>query len=308
MKKYNYIIAVAALAVGIQIGFSDETGKPHTHHDHGHGGHHATILVPEDPAELWAHINAYAKVVSDSAASGDIDKLHKEQVNLEALVGELGHLLNVVPEDKRERTKSMIKNAKRALGQLHEATDAKKTNDIKKSAKSLTGVMALIKAAFPKDLTGGMAEVVDDIGPHEGMLAKFKDSSGKAIGFIELKLHDDKGDLELWIARDRGITKPFDIGATEKITVEFATAKEKSATLAVRNTGKNEDEDGHANMRGGNTNYFIFPGDTGVSAAWLQGTKFKSDVTISFSGSGTSYKTDSFMLIPHGHHGHDHEH
>ena len=150
--------------------------------------------------------------------------------------------------------------------------------------------------------------MMEEIGPQEGMLAELKDGSSQAVGFIELKLHDDKGDLELWIAKDRGITKPLDINANEKITIEFASAEQKSATLAVRNMEKNEDEDGHPNMRDANTNYFIFPGDTGVSADWLKGTKFKSNVTISFSGNGTDYKTDSFMLIPHGHHGHEHEH
>ena len=33
-----------------------------------------------------------------------------------------------------------------------------------------------------------------------------KVNPAKAVGFVELKLHDDKGDLELWLAKDREIT------------------------------------------------------------------------------------------------------
>ncbi len=283
-----------------------ESGKPHSHdhdhhhdHEHGHGaGHHATILVPEDPADLWAHINAYSAVVAASAASGDIDLLHKQQINLGALIGELDHQMTAVEEKKRKRVAGMLNNTKRALGKLHESTDAKDEKSIKKSVKTLGGVLKLLKAQYPDAITTGMAKVEDDLGPHEGMIAAFDG------GYIELKLHDDKGDLELWIAKDAGITQPYDISASEKITVSFSDAKQASATLAVRNMGKNEDEDGNATMREGQTNYFIYPGDSGESAAWLQGKSFKSQVTVSFAGKQTA----SFLLIPHGHHGHDHEH
>ena len=50
--KITSIVSALALTALTQLGFSDETGKPHTHHSHGGGGHHATISVPEDPAEL----------------------------------------------------------------------------------------------------------------------------------------------------------------------------------------------------------------------------------------------------------------
>lgn len=170
--------------------------------------------------------------------------------------------------------------------------------------KSLNGVLILLKAQYPKEVTKGMAEVKDDIGPNQGMIAEFKDSSGKVMGFVELKLHDDKGDLELWIATDSGITNAYDIDAKSTVTVKFTDAKKDSATLAVRNMGNNEDEAGVATMRNGKTNYFIYPGASGESADWLQGKQFKSMVSVFFNG----YSTDAFLLIPHGHHGHSHEH
>ncbi|MEM7010210.1 MAG: hypothetical protein AAF585_01900 [Verrucomicrobiota bacterium] len=276
---------------------ADDKGHSHDHeHDHG-GHHHATIVVPTDLAALWAKINAYAKVVADSAAAGDMDTLHKEQVNLEALVGGLANASGNLDDRKKKRVEGMIGNAQRALGKLHEETDADDTKGVAKAAKSLTGVLMLLKKQYPDEVTSGMAEVKDDLGPHDGMLADFDG------GRVELKLHDDKGDLELWLTTTEG--KPFDLPAAAKITVAFEDAKEESVMLAVRNNDKNENEDGEPTMRDGKTNYFIFPGDTGADASWLKGADFKAQVTVTFDGGST----DKFLLIPHTQsHGHGHDH
>lgn len=147
----------------------------------------------------------------------------------------------------------------------------------------------------------------EEHGPHDGMVVPFAGADGKVVGHVELKLHDDKGDLELWLATDEGITKPYDLSLTDTITVTFH-GRDKSVTLAVRNTDKNEDEDGTANNRSGKTNYFIFPGDTGADATWLMGKDFSSEVSISFSSGGKAFSTQRFTLIPHTHHEGGHEH
>lgn len=139
--------------------------------------------------------------------------------------------------------------------------------------------------------------------PHDGVVAALKDGPG----FVELKLHDDKGDLELWLAKDREITQPLDIPANSNITVSFKDRPGKTATLAVRNDQQNEDEDGKANMRGAMTNYFIFPGNSGQDPSWLMGKDFKSNVTVSFTANGKNYTSEEFTLIPHTHaDGHTH--
>ncbi len=157
------------------------------------------------------------------------------------------------------------------------------------------------------------------IGAHDGMLATLRDPAGKAAGQIELKLHDDKGDLELWLFGTDG-KSPYDLPADSKITVMFeevtgnAAKNDTQVTLAVRNHDQNEDEDGVPTMREGKTtNYFIFPGDTGVDATWLRGSAFQARVLVSFKSTDGLYRTDAFKLIPHTHsdghgHGHDHEH
>ncbi|MEM1108460.1 MAG: cobaltochelatase subunit CobN [Planctomycetota bacterium] len=158
----------------------------------------------------------------------------------------------------------------------------------------------------------------DHVGSHDGVLAALRASDGQRVGEIELKLHDDKGDLELWLLAPDGAT-PYDLAADTPITVTFETVEGKAAkngtavTLAVRNLDQNEDEDGVANLRDGNqTNYFIFPGDTGADASWLQGKEFEAEVLVSFKVGGETFRTDAFRLIPHTHgghgHGHDHDH
>ncbi len=150
-------------------------------------------------------------------------------------------------------------------------------------------------------------------GPHDGTLAAFTSPDGVVTGYVELKLHDDKGDLELWIATDETIVlKPFDLSLDAKIALVFHDKDDRPVTLQVRNRDRNEDEDDFENNRNGKTNYFIFPGDTGVDAAWLKGAEFSSEVSLSFERNGTKYTTAKFLLVPHthaagGHEGHEHE-
>ncbi len=148
------------------------------------------------------------------------------------------------------------------------------------------------------------------IGPHQGMVAAFG-SGGNPDGYVELKLHDDKGDLELWLATDEKITKPFDLDATSKITITFESHDGKVVTLQARDQDTNPDEDDKPNMRDGKTNYFIFPGETGADASWLMGTEFEGRVKVTFSRNGARYGTDVFELVPHGlgpdGHGHEHD-
>ncbi len=139
--------------------------------------------------------------------------------------------------------------------------------------------------------------------PHEGVVAAFKDADGKPAGFLELKLHDDKGDLELWLAADEKIAQPFDASLDTKVQVKFIDKAGKTVELAPRNRNQNEDEDGHPNVRDGKTNYFIFPGETGQDAAWLMGAEFQSMVTATFAVDGKTYTSQGFLLVPHTHAG-----
>ena len=137
--------------------------------------------------------------------------------------------------------------------------------------------------------------------PHEGVVAAFTGPGGVVAGHLELKLHDDKGDLELWLARDAKITQPFDLPLDATIRVEFIDVGNRVVELRARNGVKNEDEDGRANVRDGKTNYFIFPGETGADAKWLMGDKFASIVRVTFPAGGSGHVSEEFMLVPHTH-------
>ena len=137
-------------------------------------------------------------------------------------------------------------------------------------------------------------------GPHEGRVAPFADESGVRAGFVELKLHDDKGDLELWLARDEGVTKPFDLPLETAPKVSFPVER-KTVTLGVRNREKNEGEDGAPNNRGGQTNYFIFPGESGQDPRWLMGSTFHAPARVTFEANGRRFTSEEFLLVPHTH-------
>lgn len=136
--------------------------------------------------------------------------------------------------------------------------------------------------------------------PHMGIVIPFQSGQGRA-GFAELKLHDDKGDLELWLTEDRAGIHPFDLPLNSVITVAFPKLDNKVVELRIRNMEKNEDEDGGSNIRRNATNYFIFPGDTGADASFLVGKQFASDAVISFSTANAKYVTERFELKPHTH-------
>lgn len=136
--------------------------------------------------------------------------------------------------------------------------------------------------------------------PHEGVITPFN-AKQVQVGFAELKLHDDKGDLELWLTKDIAGTKPFDLPLNSSIKVLFSNLGQKKVLLSVRNTTTNEDEEGNGNIRQNKTNYFIFPGKTGSDASFLMGSDFATKAIISFEADGILYTTPPFELYPHTH-------
>lgn len=136
-------------------------------------------------------------------------------------------------------------------------------------------------------------------GPHQGIPAAFE--GGAIIGHLELKLHDDKGDLELWLAEDSAFQRPFDLPLDATVEVELVDLKGRKVTLRPRNQTKNEDEDGKPNVRDGKTNYFIYPSQPGEDPAWLQGKQLQSIAVVRFSRDGQAFVSEELVLKPHAH-------
>ncbi|MBN2489624.1 MAG: hypothetical protein JXQ29_02100 [Planctomycetes bacterium] len=152
-------------------------------------------------------------------------------------------------------------------------------------------------------------DLAEGYGKHDGVLASF--SGGDRKGRLELKLHDDKGDLELWLITEDG--KSFDVPLETVIEATFLEPEDRTVQLAVRNRNRNEDENGQPNVRNGATNYFVFPGLTDEDASWLEGAEFAGTVVVRFAAGGVEYSSPPFRLFPHTHahdagHEHSHEH
>jgi hypothetical protein len=294
------LLAAARLLAAGDHGHADDHG--HGHAD-GHG-HPATIELPASADAQWAQINHLAAGLTGHVAAGAHAALASDAANLEALLGELAHAIEKLPGDAQKRAAGMNANALRAADALaHAAMDADPAA-ADKAAKQLSGVLTLLKSSFPKELTAGNTPPVWTSGPHTGRLAPLQDPTGATVAWAELKLHDDKGDLELWLGSNPRLATPLDLPLATVVTVAFPTLN-KSVTLKVRNSHLNEDEDAKPNIRDGKTNYFIFPGDTGADASWLMGANFSSEAKITIG----EYSTSVFKLIPHTHGaGSDHPH
>merc|ERR1719401_3334500 len=162
------------------------------------------------------------------------------------------------------------------------------------------------KASDAQELAISYGDQVSTISVHPGaaptsggVMSVLEDADGKHVGFIELKLHDDAGDLELWLCKDGAMSEPLDFPADTTITATFATMDNRSVKLNVRDNDKNEDEDGNANMRDGMTNYFIFPGESEQDPEFLIGEKFRSTTTLTFTAGDKTYTAPPFILVPH---------
>ena len=140
-------------------------------------------------------------------------------------------------------------------------------------------------------------EVFD--GRHGGITAVFK--GGDTNGYLELKLHDDKGDLEIYLGTNEKVTEPFDLPLDATVEIEFADYDGRKVTLRPRDRDQNMDERGIENIRNGMTNYFVFPTQDGEDASWLVGVDFQSLVVVRFSLDGAEFATEGFVLAPHIH-------
>ena len=195
-----------------------------------------------------------------------------------------------VPSNIAER-----KEVELILGDLKNLIDGIETEGLDDSTLSdlvlgLHPVIAkLIEAA-------GMPHIHANEGPNSGFLFPVFDGDGKQMGTIEIKLHDDAGDLEVWLKSGGYGGEPWRLSLDTRLTLDFPS-EGKTVVLAVRDKERNEDESGESTIFEGSTDYFVFPADTGADASWLMGAEFAAKAELSFDGATTG----SFVLRPHVH-------
>ena len=142
----------------------------------------------------------------------------------------------------------------------------------------------------------GMPHIHANEGPNSGFLYPVFDHTGNQTGTIEIKLHDDAGDLEVWLKRGGYEGDAWRLPTATILTLDFPVL-DRNVTLAVRDQDRNEDESGASTIVDGNTNYFVFPGETKSDASWLMGADFAAKVELSFGDKSTGI----FVLRPHIH-------
>ncbi len=142
----------------------------------------------------------------------------------------------------------------------------------------------------------GMPHVHANEGPNQGFLHPVFNTEGEQVGTAEVKLHDDAGDIEIWLSEGGYGGDPWRLSLDTKLQLELP-ALERTVELAVRDRDRNEDESGASTIREGLTDYFIYPGESGMDASWLMGSEFAARAELRIDQATTG----PFVLRPHVH-------
>ena len=181
------------------------------------------------------------------------------------------------------------------LGDLNSLVDGLATENL--DDVSLENLVLGLHPVIAKLIeAAGMPHIHANEGPNSGFLYPVFDHTGNQTGTIEIKLHDDAGDLEVWLKRGGYEGDAWRLPTATILTLDFPVL-DRNVILAVRDQDRNEDESGASTIIDGNTNYFVFPGETKSDASWLMGADFAAKVELSFGDKTTGI----FVLRPHIH-------
>ncbi|MDF3129695.1 hypothetical protein P0Y35_10860 [Kiritimatiellaeota bacterium B1221] len=147
-----------------------------------------------------------------------------------------------------------------------------------------------------------------DEGPHHGWMIKLYSPEGVHSGWAEVKLHDDKGDIEVRYQEVEDPAKPL-LLPPETVNVLLFPELKLQADLFVRNLDENEDEDGVPTLMNGETHYFIFPTREDQDPKPFLGKKFASPARLLLGDpSEPQLMSPGFLLLPHVHGAEGHHH
>lgn len=248
--------------------------------------------VDEDPAVEWPELVAFDDVAYRAEGFAKV-KDRGGLVNLLPKVLETGRAISAqtIPGNVANRQK-----VEQVLGDLSSLVEGLAENDISDDQLfSLTEGLHPVVAALIE--SAGMPHIHANEGPNEGSLHPLFGTEGGQAGTAEIKLHDDAGDIEVWLTKGGHGGSTWDLPIDSTLKIDFPDLV-KQVTLAVRDAGENRDEAGNVTVRDGATNYFVFPGETGVDASWLMGEEFAAKAELSFEGGSTG----RIVLRPHAHH------
>lgn len=255
---------------------------------------------PTTKAVVWPELVAFDEIAYQAEG---LAKLKDEAGILEQRpsILEAGRAVSVATMPANVVNKSAVEQLLKDLSSLVEGFA---DNDIESGhlislAEGLHPIVAeLIEKA-------GMPHIHASEGPNNGNLHPIFGIDGNQVGTAEIKLHDDAGDIEVWLTQGGHGGAAWDLPVDHVLKIQF-TALDKQIDLAVRDKTENRDESDMVTVRDGKTNYFVFPGETGADAAWLMGEDFVAKAILNLEAAGAT--TGEILLRPHVHHGDEEEH
>ncbi|MEM9015649.1 MAG: hypothetical protein AAGC68_01450 [Verrucomicrobiota bacterium] len=273
----EFLSRFLALAAVMLLSFSCEVGKVNT---------------TEDETVSWPELVAFDELAYRAEGLAKIK-------DRDGILGQRPALLEAGSAVSPESVPNNVKNpeqVRQLLGDLSSLIDGIAKSDISDATlfslvEGLHPVVAsLIKAA-------GMPHLHTNEGPNDGSLHPVFGGDGEQVGTAEIKLHDDAGDIEVWLTSGGHGGPPWDLPTDSVLILTFPDLG-KQIDLAVRDSTENRDEEGNGTVRDGATNYFVFPGETGADASWLMGREFAAKAILDLEAASTG----DIILRPHVHH------
>lgn len=147
-RSFAAMIAGVALAVGMPAFAADDHGHGKDH-DHGGEKSHFNVKAPETLKDAWALITA--KVAEADAALGakNLEVAHEAGEHLEAAVHTLEAKSDVVAADAKAKLASALKQADKAVDELHHAMEEKDADAAQGALAKLKGLLPLVEGLYP---------------------------------------------------------------------------------------------------------------------------------------------------------------
>jgi uncharacterized Zn finger protein len=103
------------------------------------------VQIPDTPEALWSQIDKEAKALAELVAAGKKDEVYAMAETVEALVNALPEKYPDLAADKKKRVVGQVKNTARVLDDLHDSTDAGKTDEATKELEQIQTALAIIR-------------------------------------------------------------------------------------------------------------------------------------------------------------------
>ncbi len=238
----------------------------------------------------WPELVAFDELAYQAdgfARTEDLAALASCQEPLLALGREV--TAETIPDDAAD-----VRQVETVLGDLQSVIEALgREEEPAQAAPLVLGLHPVIEELMK---AAGMPHVHANEGPKGGFRFPVFGAEGAQVGTAEIKLHDDAGDLEVWLTRGGHGGQPWRLPVDTALALRFSDL-DRDVVLAVRDRERNEDESGTPTIVDGTTDYFVFPGATDADASWLMGAEFAGKVELRADDATTG----SCVLRPHVH-------